>query len=477
MALAGTGAELAHLTPRPTAALFADNYLSTFDFSTQFLPEVYEQEVERYGKRTVSGFLRMVGAEIPAASDQIIWSEQTRLHIAFNPGVGTGGTTHVDSGTQITLPTAHGIQIGDTLVVNDYAGNTARVRVSASGATTLTVQCYDFDDLVTGSGITANDNVRLFVYGTEYSKGSSETNRSLDANFERYTNKMVILRDRYAVNGSDASQIGWVEVTTEAGTTGYMWYLKSEHETRLRFEDYLESAMLEGVLTVADSEVADNLSPAVTTGLGASDAGTQGLFASVEARGIVYNDADFDDGSGLLEFDSILQELDKQGAIEENMLYLNRATALSMDNMLANLNPHTTGGLGFGVFNNEEQMALNLGFTGFRRGSYDFYKTDWKYLNDPTRRGLFGDIEGLLIPAGTTSVYDEMMGKNIRRPFLHVRYRASEADDRRMKSWVTGSVGGNFTSTEDAMNVNYLSERCLCTMAANNFVLFKNSTS
>ena len=118
-------------------------------------------------------------------------------------------------------------------------------------------------------------------------------------------------------------------------------------------------------------------------------------------------------------------------------------------------------------------MALNFGFSGFRRGSYDFYKTDWKYLNDATTRGLTQDIDGVLIPAGTTTVYDQMLGSNIRRPFLHVRYRASQADDRRMKSWITGSAGGAFTSTLDAMQVNFLSERCLVTQAANNFVLFK----
>jgi len=64
------------------------------------------------------------------------------------------------------------------------------------------------------------------------------------------------------------------------------------------------------------------------------------------------------------------------------------------------------------------------------------------------------------------------MGKNINRPFLHVRYRASQADDRKMKSWITGSVGAA-TSALDAMEVHYLSERCLVVQAANNFVLFR----
>ena len=207
--------------------------------------------------------------------------------------------------------------------------------------------------------------------------------------------------------------------------------------------------------------------------------GTEGLFAAITARGNVYGafPADLD------SFDTILKNLDGQGAIEENMLFLDRATNLAFDDMLAGLDGGSTGsGSAYGVFENSQEMALNLGFTGFRRGSYDFYKTDWKYLNDASTRGAdssFGAaevdaIDGVLVPAGTSTVYDQILGSNIRRPFLHVRYRASEADDRRMKTWITGSVGGAYTSDVDEMNVHFLSERCLCVQGANNFVLLKS---
>jgi hypothetical protein len=149
---------------------------------------------------------------------------------------------------------------------------------------------------------------------------------------------------------------------------------------------------------------------------------------------------------------------------------------------LAGLSAGANGGTAYGLFENSEEMALNLGFTGFRRGSYDFYKTDWKYLNDASTRGatngageVGSGIDGVLVPAGTSTVYDQILGTNIRRPFLHVRYRASQADDRRMKSWLTGSVGGAYTSDLDAMEVHFLSERCLVVQAANNFVLFTAS--
>ena len=472
MALANTGAALQHLTPRPVKGLFGDNYLSVadMDFTQQFLPEVYEKEVERYGKRTVGGFLRMVGAEMPMASDRVVWSEQGRLHIAYD-GVNSnaGGTTITLTGLPTGTDTSL-IGVGQTLVISNGTV-TAKARVDSMGTFTsgagdtstqvVNIKVYGETSAVLPSALrSASGTLNIFVFGSEYAKGSGDVGNSFDASFTTFENKPIILRDKYNVNGSDVAQIGWVEVTTEAGTGGYLWYLKSEHEARLRFEDYLEMSMVE-----TEKAGAATIATGVT--------GSEGMFEAIESRGLVYNATDFGGANGLGQFDEILAELDKQGAIEENMLFLDRSTSLGMDNMLAAQNSYGAGGTSYGVFNNEEDMALNLGFSGFRRGSYDFYKTDWKYLNDSTTRGSIGDIEGVLVPAGTSTVYDEQLGTNISRPFLHIRYRANEAEDRRMKSWVTGSVGGNYTSAVDEMNVHFLSERALCVQAANNFVLLK----
>ena len=471
-------ANLAHLTPRPVKGLFGDNYLSLtdMDWAQQFLPEVYEKEVERYGNRTITGFLRMVGAEMPMASDQVVWSEQGRLHIAYDTvesGAAAAKTILLPSpGADGKVPL-----LGPGMTIVIAKGNTtvkafvkSLVPIGAAVKQTYNIEVYDTANgqlPAALTGATAAAPLSLFVFGSEYGKGSSLAGNSVDASFTTFSNKPIILRDRYSVNGSDVAQIGWVEVTTEIGTGGYLWYLKSEHESRIRFEDYLEMSMVEA--TSAKSAIKDASGAAIT--------GTQGLFDTIEERGLVYNDPNFSSivagATGLDQFDSILQELDKQGAIEENMLFLDRGTSLSIDNMLATQNSYGAGGTSYGVFDNSEDMALNLGFSGFRRGSYDFYKTDWKYLNDSTTRGLIDDIKGVLVPAGTSTVYDQQLGQNISRPFLHIRYRASEADDRRLKSWVTGSVGGNYTSDEDAMNVHFLSERTMCTQAANNFVLLK----
>ena len=487
------------LIPSATQQLLASNYLQFnaagaggATFAQQYLPEIYEQEVERYGNRTLSGFLRMVGAEMPMTSDQVIWSEQNRLHISYT-GFGIGADAA--NANLITVPNTvrNVVSINDTVVLLNPATGaeqkcivTASTTVAAGGAPgnggTFTVAPFVGTGLVAAGfvagavAVGAQASLKVFVYGSAYVKGSNlggaaagtgvqaaNTRVSVTPQLTQFSNSPIIIRDQYTISGSDMAQIGWVEVATEDGTSGFLWYLKAESETRLRFEDYLEMALVEGEYNQGGA-----------AGAAATLPGTEGLFAAIQSRGNV--EVGFTAANGLDEFDNILKNLDTQGAIEENMLFLQRQTSLDFDDMLASISGGFAGGTAFGLFENSEEMALNLGFSGFRRGSYDFYKTDWKYLNDAsTRGGINGinSIEGVLVPAGTSTVYDQILGTNIRRPFLHVRYRASENDDRRMKSWLTGSAGGAFTSTLDAMEVNFLSERCLVTQGANNFVLFK----
>jgi hypothetical protein len=489
-----TGAFPASIVPSQKKLALENNYLdftgSGNDFAQQYLPELYEQEVERYGNRTLSGFLRMVGAEMPMTSDQVVWSEQNRLHIAYNAVQIQQGGASASQASLVTInmtgtgTTIGAVRTGQTILISDNATGlvTQKCLVVASpydagSAMTNTLEVVPYDSVtVAGALVTGSATNSMFVYGSEFAKGADQMLGAIQPAFTQYSNNPIIIKDHFEINGSDTAQIGWVEVATEDGTSGYLWYLKSESETRLRFDDYLEMEMVEAVPADHDFTFAG------ASGGGAGDInvnGSEGLFSAIETRGNIYSGfaGAAAPGTGALgDFDTILQQLDKQGAIEENMLFLNRATALDFDDMIG---AQAGGGFGstasasYGLFDNEAEMALNFGFSGFRRGSYDFYKTDWKYLNDATTRGMSQAIDGVMIPAGTTTVYDQMMGVNIRRPFLHVRYRASETEDRRYKSWITGSVGGAYTSGLDAMSVHFLSERCLVTQAANNFVLFK----
>jgi hypothetical protein len=467
------------LQPSSEQVLLQTNYIANFDFLNQYLPDTYEKEFERYGNRTVASFLRMVGAEMPSNSDLIKWAEQGRLHTKY-----TDVTSAAAAGAAVAVLTigdalvpgtgSIAIRVGQTVMLSDSSlnstnSNKAIVTAVDTANATIDVAYYE----AAGQTMAAGVQCSLFIYGSEFQKGAIGMEGQLEADDFIFENSPIIIKDRYAVSGSDMAQIGWIEVTTENGATGFLWYLKSEHETRLRFEDYLETAMVEAVPAAAGSGAA-----AIVEGIasGVGNKGSEGLFYVVEDRGNVWSGGN---PTTLADFDAIIQRLDKQGSIEENVIFLNRQFGFDVDDMLAELNGSAQGnnvnGTSYGLFDNDAEMALNLGFTGFRRG-YDFYKSDWKYLNDPTMRGDIGGgaINGILVPAGSTTVYDQVLGKNAKRPFLHVRYRASETEDRRYKTWITGSAGGAATSSLDAMEVNFLSERALCTLGANNFFIFTN---
>ena len=476
------GGDLNVPNPLPSKQTASANYL---DFSTgwaqQYLPELYEQEVERYGNRMLSGFLSQVGAEEAMSSDLVRWSEQGRLHIQVETHGSGSGNAATNKVKFKSTADAELFRLNDTVLLYAIGGTgTGKVikgivTAEVNNADEVVITPYTQAALTTGSLFGTNTIWKAMVYGSEFKKGDSLTRNALTPGFNSYTNKPIIIRDRFIVNGSDAGQIGWVEVSGESGQSGYLWYMKAEGDTRSRFNDYLEMSMIE-----SERAVGNQLDSFLGTDAAGVKGGTEGLFQAITNRGHIVTDlVDGTFANDIASFDDVLTKFDAEGSIEENMLYLDRDTTLKIDDMLGDLNKGS-GPASFGVFNNSDDMAVNLGFTGFRRGSYDFYKTDWKYLNDKQAYGGFspvgaGDMKvaGCIIPAGVSTVYDEGMGRNIKRPFLHVRYRASQADDRKLKSWITGSVGGNITSDEDAMIVNYLSERCLVVQAANNFMLLK----
>ena len=499
--MAITNGPLLNSVPAPIQQALQTNYLdlssaANAGWGQQYLPDLMEKEAEVFGKRTISGFLSKIGAEEAMTADQVIWSEQGRLHLSYKCQTASTTTitiqSDIDGNNEDTTdgisgsgdsPINHGVRVNDTIIISDV-NQLVKALVTVVAGDVITVAPY-------GATTITHTNVALgttiLVYGSEYGKGTrydaadgtfntQDTRGANEPSFRTFTNKPIILKDYYEVSGSDASRIGWVEIAAEEGQSGYLWYLKAEADTRARFNDYLEMAMLEGeksalagASTVADTQL----------GMAGSQVGTEGLFAAIESRGNLTSGISGTSAAlDLAEFDAILAEFDRQGAIEENMLFVNRATALAFDDMLASMNSYGEGGTSFGVFENDENMALNLGFSGFRRGSYDFYKSDFRYLNDLATRGginaasAANAIRGVIVPAGTSTVYDQSLGKNLKRPFLHVRYRSSKTDNRKMKTWTTGSVGAS-TSALDAMQIHMLSERCLITQGANNFMLIK----
>jgi len=437
------------LTPTATKEILSTNYLdaSDFDFTNQFLPELYEKEFARYGNQSLKGFLERMGQEMPIQSDLIKWSEEGRLR-----PVGTGITR---SANVFTLA-SHPFRKNDTVIIVGTTGIEKKGIVSAVTTDEFTVLPVE------AAGWPASNfaaDLKAFTYSNEYRKGTNGREESLEAQPDIFENKPIIIKELDEVNGSDMAQVGWIEVEGENGM-GYLWYLKSRAQSRQRFDDYLEMGMVEGVSFESGSAAAT-----------AGYTGTEGFFEAVE-QGNIFSGVI----STLADVDEVLARLNRQGAISEYIMMNDFEQDRELDYMLAAQNSYGVGGTSYGAFNNSEDMALNLGFTGFKVAGFEIYKSQWKYLDDPTARGLFegnNAINGVMCPSGTKTVRDEVLGANATLPFLHVKYRKSATEDRRYKVWSTGSAGGANNSDLDANQLHMLSERALCTMGRNNFVLVR----
>jgi len=401
-------------TPSSIKKPTSENYIDIFDYTTQYEPDAYEKLISIYGDQSLMGMLFELGSEEAISSDQYIWTEKGRLHTSYD--------------------------------------------VTAETATTFTAVAYKAAGWVVGT--TA---IKTFISHSEFKKNTGGMDGSLETDFTVLNNKTIIFKDNYIASGSDVTQDSWVQ--TDNG--GFVWYLQSELDGRRRFEDRIEMGLILGSAAEAGSDAG-----------AAGYEGSEGLFDSVQDRGNVFDGL----ATTLADWDSILKRFDQQGKIREYMFFVDRDQSLAIDDLLGTLNAGYSGGISYGMFDNDEDMAVNLGFTGFRRGSYNFYKQDWKLLNDPQLLGAVaaadGKTRGLLVPYGDKEVYDgtSTMADRITKPYLSIKYRVKGSEDRRHKTWITGSVGTSVpTDDNDHMRVNHLADRGVCTIGANNFMIFNGA--
>jgi hypothetical protein len=362
----------------------------------------------------------------------------------------------------VVVATASAAASAATLLVRDndivLAGQT-RAFVSNISKSGNSILSFKLTALSSADALPAigTAGVEYPIVGNLFAQGSDQQTDYMESNVVKYTNPYMIVKEIYKVTGSQATNIGWINL----GNGDYRWYIKSEADTRQRFMDKREMMMLLGQSVTATGAALDGIS------------GSEGYFSAVENRGIVHGNYI----ETLADVDALIKELDRQGASPEYALYVNRHQALKIDDLIASAGAGTgiTTGVtsSYGAFNNSKDMAVELGFQSFSRGGYTFHKHDWKLLNEPTLLGASaaGDAQfiGAAIPMST--VVDAKSGD--RNPSLEMNYKATNGYSREMEHWMTGSILGATNDTKDLVQFNYRSEVALVTRAANRHVLIK----
>ena len=296
-----------------------------------------------------------------------------------------------------------------------------------------------------------------------FGEGEDQPNRYLESNVVRRQNPYAIVKGNYEVSGSQATNIGYIDV----GGGDYRWYIKGEMDARQRFMDKREMTLLFGQEVTNTANIGFN--------------GTEGYISALEDRGL--NSSLIGNAAGFTDIDALIREFDKQGAPPEYAMYVNTNQSLLIDDMVAAGGASSKAGIAgvtssYGAFQNSADMAVQLGFNSFSRGGYTFHKHSWKLLNDPTLLGgaydgntdIAGElVAGVMVPLST--VVDPTSGE--RAPSLELNYKAAGGYSREMEHWVTGSILGFNNDTKDVAKFNYRSECALVTRAANQHVLIK----
>ena len=378
-------------------------------------PEISELLVETYGDQGITGFLQLTGAVTNGGtSDQIEFFEVGRRHkkIAFTTV--TANTPNTDT---------HRLAVSGTVaqkydVLMDVATGLRYIVQDGSTADQLDVHGLNDTDREPAA------NGEMILIGNMYPQGTNQPGSFTEPEVNKQVNSYAIIKDRYQVNGSQATNIGYVNI----GNGDYRWFMYGEGEARKRFMDKREMTLLFGELH--DGSGGGTLGTASATG--GDIAGTEGYFTALEDRGINVSNANANPLDSFAEFDDIILELDRQGAPSEYAMYLNRKQDLAIDDMLAaGVSTGVTAGLPgqFGAFQNSPDMAVKLGFKSFTRGGYTFHKHDFKLLNDPTLLGASNAFQGVMVPL--TTVADARTG--IKAPALEMNYKASNGYSREME--------------------------------------------
>ncbi len=453
-----------------------DKYISLGDLLKYNKPDNRDLLIQTYGDQGITGFLQLTGATRSAGTaDEVQFWEEGRLHKTVTITGGAGVENNATAGAA----TGH-FNVASYTKGEDQPCRLNDILMTPGGQRLVVVGLDDSNeeiDLVTmdGSDLALEGSAtKCIIIGNIYAQGTGQPTSFYQTDVTKRTNPFMITKETYHVNGSQATNIGWINV----GNGDYRWYVKGEMDTRKRFMNQREMMML-FAQKVSDTATANIDNIALAEG---KVTGSEGYFAAIEDRGITTSGS-FGTGAGLSDIDEIIFELDKQGAPSEYAMYVDNVTSLQVDDMLAQGLTNVSGtqaatglssGLAgqFGAFNNDPNMAVNLGFKSFSRGGYTFHKHDWKLLNDPTLLGAFADkpYKGAMVPM--TQVADAKTG--VKAPALEMNFKEANGYSREMEHWVEGGgVLGFKTNDEDVAKFHYRSECNLITRAANQHVALK----
>lgn len=402
-----------------------ENFISTYDYAQQFMPELIPQLHYANGLGRITEFLKFASKEDSYASDQVEHMEINRLHNILK------GVTVV--GSTFTSATDHHLRVGDVVKISDGVieaqGQVASITTSKIFVLTSDAGAFAFAGAV---DVMADFSSR-FHKGTDPFSTGKRWNPSAKVNYSH------IIKETYDISESNMAHKSWVMTPN-----GPRWFNTEMERTGTLFDNKVElTAILHNRATAGSA-----------SGLAGNPLGMKGVVQQIEERGNVINDYI----TTVDHLSTIAFRAKQQGNCREFTVWADHKQMAYFRVLCAGVNASFVNGAHYGIFSNSKDMALKLDFSSILVDGVTFHFTPWRLLDDPTMMGstkfLLTAPAFIIIPTGLTDVYENGEAKS--KPYLSMRYRRDGMVDRKRKVEIFG-LGGT-AQKADKMSAYFLSE-------------------
>jgi hypothetical protein len=382
-----------------------DSFIDLYTYAEKFQPELIPQLHMANGKGKITHMLKLMCQESTYASDMIQHAEEGRLHTIIKDV-----TVAVNT---FTSTTPHNLVVKDIVKISDGISREAQATVTSVTSPLVFVATND-----AGVAFSFGGNVDVICdFSNSYEKGSDdpETGKRWEPNV--YENFTHILKLPYNISASDMIHKSWIE-TPE----GPKWFNHEIERSGTLFDNKVELTQMFFERKASGS-----------------DRGTKGVLSQIESRGNIGNEY----LTSIEDLSDIAFRAKQQGGCREFTIWHNHQQGALLRQMIAGVNAHYAGGANYGMFQNQKDMAMMLGFNSVYIDGVTFHFTPWSLLDDPSLLGntkfRATNLACLIIPSGNT--YASENGNTVSKPYLSVRYRGDETYNRKREIKLFGPGG------------------------------------
>lgn len=432
------------------------NYKDLYQFADQYYPSLKQDLINQYGNQTVRGMLDKLAQREGISADTQYFGLEGRRRNRMD-GVTRAG--------DVFTKAAHTIRPNEVFIVTDVTGDKTDIGIclpDSYDAGKFTAKPYNATDWTVGTS-----NLIIIAAGTEFQKGSLGMTRALTREIQIDSTSLIISKDMYEINGSDACNITWLK----SPDGNAFWMSEEVEEAKQRMLDWMEMQAFIGVKAVDGSG-------AKTAGF----RGIEGIFDKIRKGGNSMEGTI----SGLTDVESIIKRLDMVNGEKYNVLYLDTETSLSIDKWLGSVGGAYSASWGY--FENKDDM-IKFGFDAFKMGGYEFYKTTWKMLKDPTALNPMNfapskQVHGIMIPMGNTVIQTGYNGDlsgetwSQNAPYITKLYKEMPGYSRELVTHFHGSqMVPDSTDTTDVFGINWLSEWGIRAIGMKKWLILEGTTA